>query len=123
MHKDWRASLLAFCFSFLQSASPSAVSSSSTKAEHWKKKRKANNTDNSVLGQQSLEKLVQRAPILDANSGCGGRPGLLKCISAHKSANVRDFVFFHIFGVARMHSSFNQARFSDDSRLLRLACL
>ena len=35
-------------------------------------------TENFALGQQSPEKLVRRAPILDANSRCGGRPGLLR---------------------------------------------
>ena len=50
--------------------------------------------------------------------------GLQDCISARNSAMFGDsYLFSHFFCVAWLESSFNTARFSDDSRFLCLAYL
>ena len=47
------------------------------KKENWKGKENKKNekTPNLSFGCELPEKLTRRAVILDANSGCGGRPG------------------------------------------------
>ena len=63
-----------------------------------KKTKKQKKTPNLSFGCAEPEKLTRRAVILDANSGCGGRPGPPRVYLGPRQCNFCRFLFnFHVF--------------------------
>ena len=76
-----------------------------------KKTKKTEKTPNLSFGCELPEKLTRRALILDANSGCGGRPGPRESIWAYSSAMFDDVFFFSFFWCCILMACFEYGPF------------